>query len=66
MAKRKQIKTKKRKTNFHDNYEEMSMVRRLERKLDRINHIMELIRTIVPIMLLLLNCIILAKIFNLI
>ena len=66
MAKRKQIKTKKRKTNFYENYEDMSMVRRLERKLDRINHIMELIRTIVPIMLLLLNCIILAKIFNLI
>ena len=66
MAKRKQIKTKKKKTNFNDNYEEMSMIRRLERKLDRINHIMELIRTIVPIMLLLLNCIILAKIFNLI
>jgi len=66
MAKRKQIKTKKRKTNFYENYEDMSMIRRLERKLDRINHIMELIRTIVPIMLLLLNCIILAKIFNLI
>ena len=57
MAKRKQIKTKKRKTNFYENYEDMSMIRRLERKLDRINHIMELIRTIVPIMLLLLNCI---------
>ena len=66
MAKRKQIKTKKRKINFYENYEDMSMIRRLERKLDRINHIMELIRTIVPIMLLLLNCIILAKIFNLI
>ena len=66
MAKRKQIKTKKRKINVYENYEDMSMIRRLERKLDRINHIMELIRTIVPIMLLLLNCIILAKIFNLI
>tara|TARA_B100000700_G_scaffold48680_1_gene51388 strand:- start:23 stop:223 length:201 start_codon:yes stop_codon:yes gene_type:complete len=66
MAKRKQIKTKKRKINLYENYEDMSMIRRLERKLDRINHIMELIRTIVPIMLLLLNCIILAKIFNLI
>tara|TARA_B100001029_G_scaffold43636_1_gene34218 strand:+ start:52 stop:252 length:201 start_codon:yes stop_codon:yes gene_type:complete len=66
MAKRKQIKTKKRKTTFYESYEDMSMIRRLERKLDRINHIMELIRTIVPIMLLLLNCIILAKIFNLI
>ena len=66
MAKRKQIKSKKRKTVFYENYEDMSMIRRLERKLDRINHIMELIRTIVPIMLLILNCVILAKIFNLI
>tara|TARA_B100001741_G_C16423967_1_gene537670 strand:+ start:271 stop:471 length:201 start_codon:yes stop_codon:yes gene_type:complete len=66
MAKRKQIKSKKRKTGFYENYEDMSMIRRLERKLDRINHIMELIRTIVPIMLLILNCVILAKIFNLI
>ena len=66
MAKRKQIKSKKRKTGFYENYEDMSMIRRLERKLDRINHIMELIRTIVPIMLLVLNCVILAKIFNLI
>ena len=66
MAKRKQIKSKKRKTDFYENYEDMSMIRRLERKLDRINHIMELIRTIVPIMLLILNCVILAKIFNLI
>ena len=41
-------------------------IRRLERKLDRVNHIMELVRTIVPIMLLILNCVILAKIFNLI
>ena len=66
MAKRKQLKSKKRKTSFYENYEDMSMIRRLERKLDRINHIMELIRTIVPIMLLVLNCVILAKIFNLI
>ena len=44
----------------------MSPIRRLERKLDRVNHIMELVRTIVPIMLLILNCVILAKIFNLI
>ena len=66
MTKRKQIKSKKRKTGFYENYEDMSMIRRLERKLDRINHIMELIRTIVPIMLLILNCVILAKIFNLI
>ena len=36
----------------------MSPIRKLERKLDRVNHIMELIRTVVPIMLLLLNTII--------
>ena len=39
---------------------------KLERKLDEYNHTMELVRTIVPIMLLILNCVILAKIFNLI
>ena len=33
----------------------LSLIRKLERKLDRVNHIMELIRTIVPVMLLLLN-----------
>jgi len=49
-----------------EKYEDLSPIRRLERKLDRVNHIMELVRTIVPIMLLILNCIILAKIFNLI
>jgi len=49
-----------------ERYEDMGMIRRLERKLDRVNHIMELVRTIVPIMLLILNCVILAKIFNLI
>ena len=66
MAKRK-FKSKKFKKSYkEENYEELSPIRRLERKLDRVNHIMELIRTIVPIMLLLLNCIILAKIFNLI
>ena len=37
---------------------------RLERKLDEYNHIMELIRTVVPIMLLLLNTIIILKLFN--
>ena len=42
----------------------MSPIRKLERKLDRVNHIMELIRTIVPIMLLLLNTIIILKLFN--
>ena len=61
MAKRKQIKTKKRKTNFYEKYEDMSMVRRLERKLDRINHIMELIRTICPIIIIGLQVLILIK-----
>ena len=66
MAKRKIIKMSKYKKFPQEKYEDMSMIRRLERKLDRVNHIMELVRTIVPIMLLILNCIILAKIFNLI
>tara|TARA_B100000686_G_C16652719_1_gene896463 strand:- start:596 stop:799 length:204 start_codon:yes stop_codon:yes gene_type:complete len=67
MAKRKHTKIPKKKNRFiEDKYEDMSPIRRLERKLDRVNHIMELIRTIVPIALLILNCIILAKIFNLI
>ncbi len=66
MAKRKIIKLSKYKKLPQERYEEMSPIRRLERKLDRVNHIMELVRTIVPIMLLILNCIILAKIFNLI
>lgn len=38
----------------------------LEKKLDNINHIMELIRTIVPLLLLVLNTIIILKIFELI
>ena len=42
----------------------MSLIRKLERKLDRVNHIMELIRTVVPIMLLLLNAIIILKLFD--
>ncbi len=45
-------------------WNKMSPIRKLERKLDRVNHIMELIRTIVPIMLLLLNAIIILKLFN--
>lgn len=36
----------------------------LEKKLDNINHIMELIRTIVPLLLLILNTIIILKIFE--
>jgi len=45
-------------------WKNMSPIRKLERKLDRVNHIMELIRTIVPVMLLLLNTIIILKLFN--
>ena len=66
MAKRKIIKLSKYKKFPHEKFDDMSPIRKLERKLDRVNHIMELVRTIVPIMLLLLNCIILLKIFNLI
>ncbi len=67
MAKRKYIRPARKKRHFiYENYEDMSLIRKLERKLDRVNHIMELIRTIVPIALLVLNCIILAKIFGLI
>ncbi len=36
----------------------------LEKKLDNINHIMELIRTVVPLLLLVLNTIIILKIFE--
>ncbi len=36
----------------------------LEKKLDNINHIMELIRTVVPMLLLVLNTIIILKIFE--
>ena len=66
MAKRKIIKMSKYKKFPQEKFEDMGPIRRLERKLDRVNHIMELVRTIVPIMLLILNCVILAKIFNLI
>ena len=66
MAKRKIIKMSKYRKFPQEKYEDMGPIRRLERKLDRVNHIMELVRTIVPIMLLILNCIILAKLFNLI
>ena len=45
-------------------WNKMSPIRKLERKLDRVNHIMELIRTVVPIMLLLLNTIIILKLFD--
>lgn len=38
----------------------------LEKKLDNVNHIMELVRTVVPLLLLVLNTIIILKIFDLI
>ena len=66
MVKRKTTKINNYRKFPQEKYEDMSPIRRLERKLDRVNHIMELVRTIVPIILLLLNCVILAKIFNLI
>ena len=66
MAKRKIIKMSKYRKFPQEKFEDMSPMRRLERKLDRVNHIMDLVRTVVPIMLLVLNCIILLKIFNLI
>jgi len=40
----------------------MSKRSKLEKKLDEYNHIMELIRTILPIVLLIMQCIILWKI----
>ena len=49
MAKRKIIKMSKYRKFPQEKYEDMSPIRRLERKLDRVNHIMELVRTIVPI-----------------
>jgi len=46
--------------------ENLSRIRSLERRLDRVNHIMELIRTIIPILILLINLVILLKIFDII
>ena len=40
----------------------MSKRIKLEKKLDEYNHIMELIRTILPVVLLIMQCIILWKI----
>jgi len=40
----------------------MSKRSKLEKKLDEYNHIMELIRTILPVVLLIMQCIILWKI----
>ena len=55
--------SKKKKIKADEN---LSRIKNLERRLDRVNHIMELIRTIVPILVLLINLIILLKIFDLI
>ena len=66
MAKRKNIRQSKRRRQLYENYDDMPAIVKLERKLDKVNHIMELIRTIVPVALLILNCVILAKIFGLI
>ena len=54
---------KKKKINPKEN---SFRIRSLERRLDRVNHIMELIRTVVPLLVLLINLIILLKIFDLI
>ena len=56
MGKKKEINPK----------ENLSRIKSLERKLDRVNHIMELIRTIIPIIILLINLVILLKIFDII
>ena len=37
---------------------------KLEKKLDEINHIMELIRTVIPVVVLLIQIVILIKIFS--
>ena len=57
-------KNQKRQGFTEKEWNNMSPIRKLERKLDRVNHIMELIRTVVPIMLLLLNAIIILKLFD--
>ncbi len=57
-------KNQKRHSFTEKEWNNMSPIRKLERKLDRVNHIMELIRTVVPIMLLLLNAIIILKLFD--
>ena len=54
---------KKEKTKPEEN---LSRIKSLERRLDRVNHIMELIRTVIPLLVLFINLIILLKIFDLI
>ena len=59
------LKKKQKKYGYsQQEWNNLSLIRKLERKLDRVNHIMELIRTIVPVMLLLLNTIIILKLFD--
>ena len=48
-------KNQKKHGYTQQEWNNLSPIRKLERKLDRVNHIMELIRTVVPVMLLLLN-----------
>ena len=39
-------------------------IQKIERKLDNYNHIMELIRTIIPILVLILQILVLIKLLN--
>jgi hypothetical protein len=51
-------------SDFYKEYKKRQMKRNwLERKLDEYNHTMELIRTILPIILLVMQTIIMIKIF---
>ena len=61
MAKRKIIKMSKYRKFPQERYEDMGMIRRLERKLDRVNHIMELVRTIFALTTILLQLFIISK-----
>ena len=61
MAKRKIIKMSKYRKFPQERYEDMGMIRRLERKLDRVNHIMELVRTIFALTTILLQLYIISK-----
>ena len=47
---------KKKKTKPEEN---LSRIKSLERRLNRVNHSMELIRTVIPLLVLLINLIIL-------
>lgn len=51
--------------DFYTEYMQKQKKRnKLERKLDEYNHTMELVRTILPIVLLIMQTIILIKVFN--